>query len=85
MIIICEFCRQYECPSSCPTFDGYISGAGAYIGKCDYCDQGIFEDDKYYKFGEKILCSECAEELISPELLDFLDCESIKDFFDMLY
>ena len=85
MIIICEYCRQYECPPSCPSFIGNISGVGSRIGRCDSCESNIYEDDKYYRKGEKMLCSECAEELISPELLEFLGCEDIKDFFDMLY
>jgi hypothetical protein len=34
---------------------------------------------------EKYLCEHCASELISPELLAFLDCEDTEDFFDMLY
>ena len=76
---------QYECPSSCPNFDGYIHGAGARIGQCESCEQGIYEDDVHYKKNGKLLCVECAEELISPELLQFLDCDNIKDFFDMLY
>lgn len=76
---------QYECPASCPNFDGYVSGAGIRLGECAYCEQGIHEDDEYYSKNGKLLCKDCAEELISPELLDFLDCESIKDFFDMLY
>ncbi len=76
---------QYECPSSCPNFDGYVSGVGSRIGECTVCEQGIYEDDKHYIKNGKFLCSECAEEFISPELLEFLDCSDIKDFFDMLY
>ena len=85
MIIICEYCKQYECPSSCPSFDGYISELGKPKGLCDQCEQRIYEDERHYKFGDKMICCECAEELISPELLELLDCENIKDFFDMLY
>lgn len=76
---------QYECPSSCPNFDGYIQGAGDRIGECECCEQSIYEDDIHYRKNGKFICVECAEELISPELLQFLDCDNIKDFFDMLY
>ena len=82
---MCEYCMQYECPSSCPNFDGYISAVGTRLGECNNCEQGIYENEKHYKKNGKILCSECAEELIPPDLLDFLDCDSIDDFFDMLY
>ena len=85
MIIICEYCFQYECPPACPNFNGYISGSGNRVGECVNCEQGIYEDDKYYAKNGKFLCKDCAEELITPELLDFLDCENIKDFFEMLY
>ena len=72
------------CPSSCPEFDGFVPGLGASVGECDICSALAYEDDGYLIKNGKILCEECAKELISPELLDFLDCADIKDFFDML-
>ena len=51
---------------------------------CSYCEGGIEVGEKYYLFGERSLCSECARELFPRELADFLDCYSIQDFFAML-
>ncbi len=64
---------------------GYLAQAGQAEGMCYSCGTRVYNADKYYKKDDKILCSECAEELISPELLDFLVCTDIKEFFDMLY
>ena len=44
------------------------------------CLEDIHELEK----NGKLLCEDCANELTSPELLDFLDCINLKDFFDML-
>ena len=84
MIIICKICGQYTCPSSCPEFDGYIVGIGSASGECEICGARIYEGDEYFRKNGKALCEDCAEELISQELLDFLGCADIKDFFDML-
>lgn len=72
------------CPSSCPEFDGYVSGLGDSLGECEICAARVYDDDGHCVKNGKILCRDCAEELISQELLDFLDCNDIKDFFDML-
>ena len=82
---MCEYCRQYECLPACPSFDGHTTELGSSTGKCAFCDGNIYDCDEYYAKNDKILCAECAEELVSPELLDFLGCETIKDFFDMLW
>jgi hypothetical protein len=72
------------CPSSCPEFDGYLADLGSSVGKCEICSSRAYEYDGHFIKNHKILCKECAEELISQELLDFLDCDDVKDFFDML-
>lgn len=84
MIIICKICGQYSCPSSCPEFNGFVAGLGTSIGECEICSARVYDDDGHFVKNGKILCQDCAEELISPELLEFLDCADIKDFFDML-
>lgn len=85
MIIICEICESYVCPPACPHFDGRVTGVGEPIGRCHICGARIYERDGHFCRDEKILCAECAEELIPSELLSFLGCEDINDFFDMLY
>lgn len=85
MIIICEICKSYVCPPACPNFDGRVVGLGTRNGECHICGAGIYEGDGHFCRDEKMLCVECAEELISSELISFLGCEDINDFFDMLY
>ena len=77
-------CGQYICPSSCPEFDGFVAGLGSSLGECFVCSARVYEDDEYFVKDNKILCEVCASELISPELLEFLDCADIDEFFDML-
>lgn len=72
------------CPSSCPEFDGFVVGLGNSLGECEICSERAYENDGHYIKNGKILCKECAKELISPELLEFLDLTDIQDFFDML-
>ena len=84
MINICKICGQYNCPPACPSFDGFVAGLGSSIGECEVCGSRAYSDDTYFEKNGKILCKDCAEELISPELLDFLDFADIKEFFDML-
>ncbi len=84
VIIICKICGQYICPSSCPEFSGYVPGIGISKNECFMCGVRIYEDDEFFKKNGKVLCKDCAEELISQELLDFLDCTDVTEFFDML-
>ena len=82
---MCDYCKQYECPPACPSYSGHSTALGDAAGACAFCDANVYADDEYYTREGKILCAECAEELISPELLDFLECKNIKEFFDMLW
>ena len=84
VINICKICGQYVCPPSCPEFDGFVVGLGSSLGECDICSARVYEDDGHFEKNGKLLCEDCANELISPELLDFLNCINLKDFFDML-
>ena len=85
VIIICEICESYVCPSACPNFDGRVVGVGSPIGVCLECGGHIYDGDVHFCRDNKILCAECAEKLIPSELLSFLGCEDINDFFEMLY
>jgi hypothetical protein len=82
---MCDYCRQYSCPSSCPSYDGNLAGLDKELGTCFLCEERVYPDEKHFMKNEKYLCEHCASELISPELLAFLDCEDTEDFFDMLY
>ena len=84
MIIICKICGQYVCPSSCPEFSGYVVGVGISIGNCELCGTRVYEDDEYFCVNDKKICRECAEEIVSPDLLDLLGCADMNEFFEML-
>ena len=84
MIIICKICGQYRCPSSCPEFDGYVAGLGRSIGSCELCGARAYDDDGHYSVNNKIICPDCAEEIVSPDFLELLECADIKEFFEML-
>ena len=84
VIIICKICGQYKCPSSCPEFSGYIPGLGACVDECFICGTRVYEDDEFFEKNGRVLCDDCVKDLISQELLDFLDCTDVKDFFDLL-
>ena len=84
MIIICDYCKMSVCPSSCPSFEGKVAGLDSLDATCEVCGARLYEGDEIYRPNGKIICGECAEELVSPELLELLDCADIKEFFDSL-
>ena len=85
MIIICKICKQYVCPASCPEFLGYVAGLESASGECEICSSRVYEGDGHHYVNGKSLCSECAEEIVSRDLLDLLECADIKEFFDLLH
>ena len=85
MIIICDYCKMSVCPSACPSFEGEVPGLTSTNSTCEICGVKIYEEDEFYKPNKKLICQECAEELVSPELLELLDCADIKEFFDLLW
>ena len=72
------------CPSACPSFEGKVVGLEALNKSCDICGVRLYREDEIFSFHGKTICYECAEELVSPELLELLDCADIKEFFDLL-
>ena len=84
MIIICDYCQKYVCPSSCPNFEGYEVGLGYSQKRCSLCEGRIYDEEQYYSYEGKTVCQECAQELISQELLALLECKNIQEFFDLL-
>lgn len=85
MIIICDYCKKIACPSSCPGFSGHSPELRGQVGECYECSSYVYEGDSHVLYGGRLLCRECAEELVPPELLSFLKCKDVKDFFDMLF
>jgi len=86
VIIICKICSQYICPSACPGFEGYVVSLGVPDGECASCGKRLYTGaGESLRARGKRICADCAEELVSPELLEFLGCADIKEFFDMLW
>jgi len=84
VIIICDYCGQYVCPPPCPDFEGRVAGLGRSVSECSICGQRFYVSDVCFGYKNKPICIECAEELIPSELLEYLDCADLNDFFDML-
>lgn len=85
MINICDVCKQYVCPSACPNYSYCAPLFGADVGACSVCSERVCDGDEFYVYNERLLCAECAGELIPSELLSFLLCDSIAEFFEMLW
>ena len=84
MIIICEICGQYICPACCPEFNGYVPGLGKSTGLCELCGSRVYDGDGHHIVNAKVICGDCAEEIVSPDLLELFECADINDFFQML-
>ena len=64
---MCEICRRFICPSSCPSYDGRSSEYGRRIGVCRRCGEDIYRGEAYF-FGGRYLCEKCrAKELLVAE------------------
>ncbi len=85
MIIICEICNKFVCPPPCPGFDGRVIGLGEPLSECEMCGARLYSEAEAYPTpsGARV-CSECAEELVSCELLELCECADAKEFFEML-
>ena len=63
---MCEICRRFICPSSCPSYEGRSSEYGRRIGVCRRCGGSVYGEA--YLFGGRYICSECrAKELVRAE------------------
>ena len=85
VIIICDCCGFYICPSSCPNFNGRLVSLGYPIGECYNCLSDVYSEEPHHVHDGRILCEKCASEVVSVELLEYLDCENIKEFFSLLW
>ena len=52
---MCDYCRQYSCPSACPSYNGDLVGLSEKIGECFICEDGVYADDEQYTKNEKYL------------------------------
>ena len=53
---MCEYCRQYKCPASCPN-----APEPSVFAECAECGFEIFDGDDYYDINGKYYCEECIE------------------------
>ena len=56
---MCQVCRKYYCPPSCPSFDGRSSELGRARIRCSVCGKLIYEADDYVINYGKPQCYEC--------------------------
>lgn len=53
---MCELCRQYRCPASCPNAE-----EPPVVEKCIHCGDYIREGEDYYDIDGAIWCEECID------------------------
>ena len=58
---MCEICKQYLCPPSCPAYVGYSAEYGRMLYRCAECGVGIYEYDDYVINCGNPYCLECDE------------------------
>lgn len=75
---------KYYCPPSCPSFSGYMPELPEALGACALCYTKLREGDRIYKYKSKLLCKDCANDVITEALMEFLDISSQEELFDML-
>lgn len=67
--MMCDVCLTVPCLSQCPNAD---EPAAIYF--CNKCGDGIYKGDDYLEAGE-IVCSNCVNDMMIPELIEFLGYE----------
>ena len=56
---MCEICKKYICPPSCPSYDGSSAEHGKRIAVCSICAESIYRDDRYFASSRVVLCARC--------------------------
>lgn len=51
---MCEICRQYVCPSSCPN-----APEPPVFARCSMCGAEILEGEEYHEIINEPVCEEC--------------------------
>lgn len=69
---MCRLCMQTPCHPRCPN-----ATEPEPLYRCNVCDEGIYEGDKYFAVGEKEICVECMQFMSAEELLELFG-ESFK-------
>lgn len=67
---MCEICQRMICPSNCPN-----APEPEEVEHCEYCDEGIFEDEKMIEVNGKFYHLDCLDDMTTTELLELLGVE----------
>lgn len=58
---MCEICRKYRCPPSCPSYEGRSAEFGWRLAVCRICGRSLYEGDVIREYAGRAVCGECAE------------------------
>lgn len=62
---MCEICKRFICPASCPSYEGRSSEYGRRIGVCRRCGEELYSEDGAYFLRGRYLCRRCrSKELV---------------------
>ena len=54
---MCQICRKYKCPPSCPSYDGESAERGVRVAFCAACGSSLCEYDYIeYSYGKPYCC-----------------------------
>ena len=64
---MCEYCRQYTCPSSCPN-----APEPPVFAECSLCGNDILDGDDYYEINGDYYCEDCIDERRRTAEVDYV-------------
>lgn len=53
---MCDICKQYKCPSSCPN-----APEPPVFARCSECGDKIYDGDVYYEIINEYICEDCVD------------------------
>lgn len=82
---MCKFCKQVHCPPSCPNHGllppDYSNRPHRF---CRICLGIIPPGDVAYRYGKKVICFSCAEEIEISDLMRICEIENRRELISIL-
>ena len=63
---MCEICRRFICPPTCPSYEGRSAEYGRRRGVCRRCGEELYRSDEIFG-GRLCLCRSCFREIEKKE------------------
>ena len=82
---MCKFCKQVHCPPNCPSYGllppDYSNRAHRF---CRICLGIIPSGEISYRYGKKVVCFSCAEEIEVSDLMRICEIENRRELISLL-